>query len=151
FTPGLTADTHAAGELAELGVVFLMFGVGLHFSVRDLLSVRAIAVPGALGQVFVASVLGALLGLALGWGIGGAIVLGLAISVASTVVLVRALTERGELATDQGRIAVGWLIVEDLLTILVLVLMPALAPLATGAGGALDGGGTALGEVAIAL
>ena len=132
FTPGFIADTEVAAELAEIGVILLMFGVGIHFSIRDLLAVRAIAVPGAIGQIAVATALGVVLGLALGWGIGGAVVLGLALSVASTVVLLRALMERNELDSVQGRIAVGWLIVEDLFTVLVLVLLPAVAPLLGG-------------------
>ena len=135
-----------------------MFGVGIHFSVRDLLAVRHIAVPGAIGQILVASVLGTVIGLMLGWGIGGALVLGLAVSVASTVVLLRALMDRGELDTPQGRIAVGWLIVENLFTVLVLVLLPGLTPFlldpsaapvvaATGAA-ALPSGSTGAGPVA---
>ena len=132
FTPGLVADTGTATELAELGVILLMFGVGIHFSIPDLLAVRRIAVPGAIGQIFVATVLGTLLGIALGWGVTGGIVLGLAVSVASTVVLLRALMERNELDTEQGRIAVGWLIVEDLFTVVVLVLLPTIAPLLRG-------------------
>ncbi len=134
FTPGFIADQAIATELAELGVILLMFGVGIHFSIRDLLAVRAIALPGAIGQITVATVLGVVLGLALGWDIGGGLVLGLALSVASTVVLLRALMDRGELDSQQGRIAVGWLIVEDLFTVVVLVLLPTLAPLLGGTG-----------------
>ena len=126
FTPGLVADTELALQLAEIGVILLMFGVGLHFSLRDLAAVRSIAIPGALGHIAVASILGTAVGILLGWDVGQAIVLGLAISVASTVVLIRALTERGELLSTQGRIAVGWLIVEDLFTVAVLVLLPSL-------------------------
>jgi monovalent cation:H+ antiporter-2, CPA2 family len=136
FTPGFIADSSLATELAEIGVILLMFGVGIHFSVRDLLAVRRIAIPGAIGQIFVAAVLGVGLGQALDWGIGGGVVLGLALSVASTVVLLRALEERHELDTAQGRIAVGWLIVEDLFTVVVLVLLPAFAPLLAGIGSA---------------
>ena len=132
FTPGLIADTGVASELAEIGVILLMFGVGIHFSVRDLLTVRAIAIPGAAVQIAVATILGVGLGIALGLGVGGGLVLGLAISVASTVVLLRALMDRGELDTQQGRIAVGWLIVQDLFTVVVLVLLPTLAPLLGG-------------------
>jgi CPA2 family monovalent cation:H+ antiporter-2 len=132
FTPGLVADPETATQLAELGVILLMFGVGIHFSIRDLLAVRSIAIPGAMGQIFVATVFGVLLGLALGWGVAGGLVLGLSVSVASTVVLLRALMERGELDTQQGRIAVGWLIVEDLFTVAVLVLLPTIAPLLLG-------------------
>jgi CPA2 family monovalent cation:H+ antiporter-2 len=127
FTPGFVADIAVATELAEIGVILLMFGVGLHFSLRDLAAVRSIAIPGALGHIVVASILGTAVGIMLGWDLGEAIVLGLAISVASTVVLTRALTERGELLSTQGRIAVGWLIVEDVCTVVVLVLLPSLA------------------------
>ena len=137
FTPGLVADTDTATQLAELGVILLMFGVGIHFSIPDLLAVRGTAVPGAIGQILVATLLGVGLGLALGWGLTGGLVLGLAVSVASTVVLLRALGDRGELDSPQGRIAVGWLIVEDLFTVLVLVLLPTLAPLLLGTGGTL--------------
>jgi CPA2 family monovalent cation:H+ antiporter-2 len=150
FTPGFIADTDVAAELAEIGVILLMFGVGIHFSIRDLLAVRGIALPGAIGQITVATAFGIGLGLALGWGIGGAVVLGLALSVASTVVLLRALMDRHELDSVQGRIAVGWLIVEDLFTVAVLVLLPAIAPLlggTTGTAGSLD----PFAELAIAL
>jgi CPA2 family monovalent cation:H+ antiporter-2 len=133
YTPGLIADTEVATELAEIGVILLMFGVGIHFSIRELLAVKGIAIPGAIVQSTVAALLGIGLGVALGWGLGGGLVLGLALSVASTVVLLRALTERGELDTQQGRIAVGWLIVEDLFTVVVLVLLPTIAPLIGGA------------------
>jgi CPA2 family monovalent cation:H+ antiporter-2 len=126
-TPGFVADQALAGELAEIGVILLMFGVGLHFSLKDLLSVRAIAIPGAIGQMTVATALGLGLGLALGWSIGAGIVFGLALSVASTVVLLRALQERHLLDSERGRIAVGWLVVEDLAMVLTLVLLPALA------------------------
>ena len=129
FTPGLVADPGIATELAEIGVILLMFGVGIHFSFRDLLAVRSIAVPGAAIQITVATILGTWLGIALGYGVGGGLVLGLAISVASTVVLLRALEDRNELGTQQGRIAVGWLIVEDLFTVVVLVLLPLIAPM----------------------
>lgn len=129
FTPGFVANADVAHELAEIGVILLMFGVGIHFSLRDLFAVRAIAVPGAVGQIAVATALGvAIAGAAWGWSLGAGLVLGLAISVASTVVLLRALAERGALDTVHGRVAVGWLIVEDLFTVLVLVLLPALAP-----------------------
>jgi monovalent cation:H+ antiporter-2, CPA2 family len=126
-TPGFVADQALAAELAEIGVILLMFGVGLHFSLKDLLSVRAIAIPGAIGQMTVATVLGLGLGLALGWSIGAGIVFGLALSVASTVVLLRALQDRHLLDSERGRIAVGWLVVEDLAMVLTLVLLPALA------------------------
>jgi monovalent cation:H+ antiporter-2, CPA2 family len=135
FTPGLVADTGTAQELAELGVILLMFGVGIHFSVGDLLAVRATAIPGAIGQILVATLLGIGLGIALGWGFAGGLVLGLAVSVASTIVLLRALEARDEVDSPQGRIAVGWLIVEDLFTVLVLVLLPSLSPMLLGQGG----------------
>ncbi len=126
-TPGPTIDQALALELAELGVILLMFGVGLHFSLRDLLSVRTIAVPGAVGQISFATLLGAALGLALGWTLAASLVFGLALSVASTVVLLRAMQERRLIETERGRIAVGWLIVEDIAMILALVMLPALA------------------------
>ena len=127
FTPGFVADEHVAAELAEIGVILLMFGVGIHFSLRELWDVRAIALPGAFGQIAFATALGTGLALVWGWSLGSGIVLGLAISVASTVVLLRALMERDAMATPHGRAAIGWLIVEDLFTVLVLVLLPALA------------------------
>src|SRR6185295_6167509 len=129
FTPGIAADPTIATQLAEIGVILLMFGVGIHFSFRDLLAVRGIALPGAAVQIAVATILGTGLGVLLGYGVGGGLVLGLAISVASTVVLLRALEDRNELDTQQGRIAVGWLIVEDLFTVVVLVLLPLIAPM----------------------
>lgn len=127
FTPGFTANPDVASELAEIGVILLMFGVGVHFSLRDLLAVRSIAVPGAVGQSAVATTLAAGAAILWGWSFGEALVLGLAVSVASTVVLLRALEARGELESVQGHIAVGWLIVEDIFTVLVLVLLPTLA------------------------
>ncbi|WP_374525607.1 YbaL family putative K(+) efflux transporter [Sphingopyxis sp.] len=126
FTPGIVADTGLALQLAEIGVILLMFGVGLHFSLKDLLSVRRIAVPGAIAQIAVATALGMMLGLWLGWSVEGSIVFGLALSVASTVVLLRALQARDMVETEKGRIAVGWLIVEDLAMVLALVLLPAM-------------------------
>ena len=132
FTPGFVADQHIADQLAEIGVILLMFGVGLHFSFSDLLSVRAIAVPGALGQIVFATLLGMALGHALGWTVGGGLVFGLALSVASTVVLLKAMQERRLIETERGRIAVGWLIVEDIVTVLVLVMLPPLAGLLKG-------------------
>ena len=129
FTPGYVADQDIANELAEIGVILLMFGVGLHFSLKDLLSVRAIAMPGAVVQIAVATAMGMGLGWALGWPFGGGLVFGLALSVASTVVLLRALQERRLLDTERGRIAVGWLIVEDLAMVLTLVLLPPVAGL----------------------
>ncbi len=126
-TPGFVADQSLASELAEIGVILLMFGVGLHFSLQDLLSVRRIALPGALAQILVATGLGVGLASLLGWPLGGGLVFGLALSVASTVVLLRALQDRRLVDTDRGRIAVGWLIVEDLAMVLALVLIPALS------------------------
>jgi CPA2 family monovalent cation:H+ antiporter-2 len=133
YTPGFVADAHLAPQLAEIGVMLLMFGVGMHFSIRDLVAVRRIAVPGAIGQIVVASALG--LGVSQLWGatIGAGIVFGLALSVASTVVMLKAHEERGILGEADGRIAIGWLIVEDLLMVAVLVVIPALA--AVGGGG----------------
>jgi CPA2 family monovalent cation:H+ antiporter-2 len=126
-TPGFIADQKLGTELAEMGVILLMFGVGLHFSLKDLLSVRAIALPGAVVQIGTATAMGMALAWALGWPVGAGIVFGLALSVASTVVLLRALQERRIIETERGRIAVGWLIVEDIAMILALVLLPALA------------------------
>src|SRR6187402_768316 len=137
FTPGYIADQHLADQLAEIGVILLMFGVGLHFSLKDLLSVRAIAIPGAVVQIAVATGLGIALGRLLGWPIGTGIVFGLALSTASTVVLLRAMQERRLIETERGRIAVGWLIVEDLAMVLALVLLPALAPVFKGEGASL--------------
>lgn len=129
FTPGFVADINLAGQLAELGVILLMFGVGLHFSWQDLLDVRGIAIPGALGQIASATLLGVALATWFGWPLGAALIFGLALSVASTVVLLRALQERRLVQTDRGRIAVGWLIVEDIVMVLALVLLPALTGL----------------------
>jgi len=126
-TPGFVADTALAGQLAEIGVMLMMFGVGLHFSLDDLWAVRRVALPGAVLQIAVATALGMALAHFWGWSMGGGLVFGLALSVASTVVLLRALEERGILDSFNGRIAVGWLVVEDLVTVLVLVLLPALA------------------------
>ncbi|QWW68353.1 YbaL family putative K(+) efflux transporter [Rhizobium sp. WYJ-E13] len=126
-TPGFVADQSLAPELAEIGVILLMFGVGLHFSLKDLLSVRGIAVPGAVVQIGFATLLGWGLGAFMGWPTGGSLVFGLALSVASTVVLLKALQERRLIETERGRIAVGWLIVEDLAMVLALVLIPAAA------------------------
>ncbi|WP_459622045.1 cation:proton antiporter domain-containing protein [Burkholderia sp. 3C] len=132
-TPGFVGDLALAQQLAEIGVMLLMFGVGLHFSLGDLLAVRKIALPGAIVQIAVATALGGGLALAWGWSIGAALVFGLALSVASTVVLLRALEGRGLVETVNGRIAVGWLVVEDLVMVLVLVLLPPLAGLLGGA------------------
>jgi CPA2 family monovalent cation:H+ antiporter-2 len=127
YAPGAVADSATAGQLAEIGVILLMFGVGLHFSIDDLMAVRRIVFPGAIAQIVLATAIGTGLALAWGWSLGGGIVLGLCLSVASTVVLLKALEERNGVATLNGRIAVGWLIVEDLAMVLVLVLLPALA------------------------
>ncbi|MBT2302742.1 Kef family K(+) transporter [Variovorax paradoxus] len=127
FTPGFVADAEIAAQLAEIGVMLLMFGVGLHFSLDDLLAVRKIALPGAIVQMVVATLLGGALAAWWGWSLGGALVFGLALSVASTVVLLRALESLGILDSFTGRIAVGWLVVEDLAMVLVLVLLPPLA------------------------
>jgi CPA2 family monovalent cation:H+ antiporter-2 len=127
FTPGFVADPELAQQLAEIGVILLMFGVGIHFSFDDLLAVRRIAVPGAAAQIAAATLLGAGVARLWGWSWGSGIVFGLCLSVASTVVLLRALEDRGLLDSADGRIAVGWLVVEDLVTVLVLVLLPALA------------------------
>ncbi|MFO1386775.1 MAG: YbaL family putative K(+) efflux transporter [Chitinivorax sp.] len=140
FTPGFVADAEIASELAEIGVMLLMFGVGLHFSLDDLLEVRKIALPGAVLQIVVATAMGAVVAHYWGWGLGPALVFGLALSVASTVVLLRALESRGELDSLNGRIAIGWLVVEDLAMVLVLVLLP---PLAGWLGGAAAEGGDA--------
>jgi len=126
-TPGFVADVSLASQLAEIGVMLLMFGVGLHFSLRDLLDVRKIALPGAVLQIAVATAMGIGMAHLWGWSLGAGLVFGLALSVASTVVLLRALESRGVLDSMNGRIAVGWLVVEDLVTVLVLVLLPALA------------------------
>ena len=134
-TPGFVADVPLAQQLAEIGVMLLMFGVGMHFSVKDLLAVKAVAVPGAVVQMAVATAMGAGLALSWGWELPAALVLGLSLSVASTVVLLRALEARGALETPNGRIAVGWLIVEDLAMVLVLVLLPVMAAVAKSDGG----------------
>ena len=140
FTPGFVADAGIAAQLAEIGVMLLMFGVGLHFSLDDLLAVRKIAVPGALVQIGVATALGTGLALWWGWSPGASLVFGLALSVASTVVLLRALESLGIVDSHTGRIAIGWLVVEDLAMVLVLVLLPPLAGLL---GGVADAAGAA--------
>lgn len=126
FLPGSVADGGLAGQLAEIGIMLMMFGVGLHFSVADLLAVRRLAIPGAVGQIVIATAIGVGLAAAWGWRLGAGLILGLSLSVASTVVLLRALESRNALTTANGRIAVGWLIVEDLAMVLALVLLPAL-------------------------
>ncbi|WP_085946539.1 cation:proton antiporter domain-containing protein [Ilumatobacter nonamiensis] len=146
-TPGFTADDHAAVQLGEFGVIFMMFGVGLHFSLRDLARVKRVAVPGALAQMGLSTALGWLVAhYVWGWSIGASLVLGLAMSIASTVVLLRGLTDRGLLNTSGGTTAVGWLILEDLATVAILVLLPAIV----GDPGA-DSGGTDVGGIVAAL
>ncbi|WP_291972043.1 YbaL family putative K(+) efflux transporter [Candidatus Symbiopectobacterium sp.] len=125
FTPGFVADTALAPELAELGVILLMFGVGLHFSLKDLMAVKSIAIPGAIAQIAVATLLGMGLSTLLGWSLASGLVFGLCLSTASTVVLLRALEERQLIDSQRGQIAIGWLIVEDLAMVLTLVLLPA--------------------------
>jgi monovalent cation:H+ antiporter-2, CPA2 family len=146
FTPGFVADQNVASQLAEIGVILLMFGVGLHFSLQDLLSVRRVVIPGAVAQIAVSALLGMGLARLLGWPLGTGIVFGLALSVASTVVLMHALQDRRLVETGRGQIAIGWLVVQDLLTVLALVLLPPLAGLLRGEGG-VDAAGlvTALG------
>ncbi len=141
FTPGFVADQTMANQLSELGVMLLMFGVGLHFSLDDLMEVKWIAVPGALAQIVVATLLGWALAWSMGWPLIQGLVFGLALSVASTVVLLRALEERRLLETQRGRIAVGWLIVEDLVMVIALVLLPALANVLGGSAGAAEHAG----------
>ena len=126
-TPGFVADVDLSHQLAEIGVMLLMFGVGLHFSLDELLAVRRIALPGAIVQIAVATLLGTAVAAMWGWSLAGSIVFGLGLSVASTVVLLRALESRGMLETVNGHIAVGWLVVEDLVMVLMLVLLPPLA------------------------
>ena len=139
YTPGFVADAHLAQELAEIGVILLMFGVGLHFSLRDLLSVKSIAIPGAIVQIAIATLLGLSLALAIGWPLGEGLIFGLALSTASTVVLLTALQERRILETKRGQIAIGWLIVEDIAMVLTLVMVPALSGMLGGQGNDLDG------------
>jgi predicted Kef-type K+ transport protein len=134
ITPGFVADAGLAGQLAEMGVILLMFGVGLHFSAADLLAVRGVAVPGAIVQILIATLLGIGLAEWWGWSLGAGIVFGLSLSVASTVVLLKALEERNLVDSASGRVAVGWLIVEDLAMVLALVLLPAFAELLGGNG-----------------
>lgn len=123
FTPGFTADTALATQLAEIGVILLMFGVGLHFSAADLIAVRGVAIPGAIGQIILATLLGIGLCTLWGWDLGAGLVFGLSISVASTVVLLKALEERNLVNSPNGRVAIGWLIVEDLAMVLALVIL----------------------------
>ena len=127
FTPGFVADISLAGQLAEIGVILLMFGIGLHFSIKDLFEVYPIALPGALAQIAASMAACAAMAVLWGWGLVAGLLLGLGLSVASTVVLLRVLEERNALDKVDGRIAIGWLIVQDLAMVLVLVLLPALA------------------------
>ena len=148
FTPGFVGDAKLAHQLAEIGVILLMFGVGMHFSIRDLWDVRKIALPGAIAQILAATFLGVLISRLWGWPLGAGLVFGIALSVASTVVLLKALEARGQIDSPEGRVAVGWLIVEDLAVVLVLVLLPSLAgPL----GGVSTGEGSLWGSLAISL
>ncbi|GAB4426727.1 MAG: cation:proton antiporter [Chloroflexi bacterium OHK40] len=147
FTPGFVGDVEDISQLAEIGVIFLMFGVGLHFSLKDLWAVRRIAIPGAVLQMLIATGLGFGLTRFWGWSVGAGLVLGLAISIASTVVLLRGLMDNGLLSTSAGQVAVGWLVLEDLATVLILVLLPAL--FAEGEGGLLMTAGIALLKAAI--
>jgi CPA2 family monovalent cation:H+ antiporter-2 len=148
-TPGFVADVELSGQLAEIGVILLMFGVGLHFSLDDLLAVRRIALPGAIAQIGAATALGGWMAIVWGWSPGAAIAFGLALSVASTVVLLRTLEQRGILDSVNGRIAVGWLVVEDLAMVLVLVLLPPLSTWLVAHGG--PTGHTAGGNLSVTL
>ena len=151
FTPGFVADQDVASQLAELGVILLMFGVGLHFSVRDLMAVRRIAIPGAIGQIVVATVAGLGLAWVMGWSIGAGLIFGICLSVASTVVLLRALLDSGQERTEAGRIAIGWLIVEDLVMIFALVLIPPLAGLLGGTVQAPDDGAAQIEQLGLGM
>src|SRR5690606_23424436 len=137
-TPGFVADIELASQLSEIGVMLLMFGVGLHFSLDDLLAVKKIALPGAVVQMSLATLLGMAVAHWWGWSIGAGLIFGLSLSCASTVVLLKALESRGILDSMNGRIAVGWLVVEDLATVLVLVMLPPLASMLGGSGAAED-------------
>lgn len=153
-SPGFVADVRIASELAEVGVILLMFGVGLHFNMRDLLAVKGVAIPGALGQSLAATLLAGVVAHAFGMGLTAGFVLGMGVAVASTVVLIRVLMDNELLESVQGHVAVGWLIVEDILTVLALVLLPPLASaLGSGGGGAGGWGGmaTALGVATLKL
>jgi CPA2 family monovalent cation:H+ antiporter-2 len=153
LTPGFVGDPDLASQLAEIGVILLMFGVGLHFSTSDLLAVRRIAIPGAIGQIVLATLAGMAVAWFWGWGIGGGLVFGLSISVASTVVLLKELEERNLVPTRIGRVAVGWLIVEDLAMVLALVIVPTLATTMGGhvPGAEHDGGPTGLASLGLTL
>ena len=151
FTTGVVADAALASQLAEFGAILLMFGVGLHFSIRDLLDVRGVVLPGALVQTALTGSVGVALGRLWGWGWGGAVVLGLSLGVASTVVLLKGLERRDKLDSSEGRLAVGWLVVEDVTMVFALVLLPAVAPMLSGTGVAAAGIGTLLLPVGIAI
>ena len=140
FTPGYVADLGIASQLSEIGVILLMFGVGLQFSLSDLMAVRGIALAGAVAQIAAAVLAGMVVGWSLGWGVAAGAILGLSLSVASTVVLLRVLSERKLLATDEGRVAVGWLVVQDLVMVMVLVMIPPLAGLLGGVTAPLEPG-----------
>lgn len=148
FTPGFVANNELTGQLAEIGVMLLMFGVGLHFSTGDLMAVRRIAIPGAIVQILIATTIGTLMAAFWGWSLGAGMVLGLSLSVASTVVLLKALEERNGVSTPNGRIAVGWLIVEDLVMVLTLVLLPAFAEVLGGNSNTPAGAASGLGLLA---
>ncbi len=152
FTPGFVGDVNLAKQLAEIGVILLMFGVGLHFHVDDLMAVRSIAIRGAVGQSAATTLLGCALAVAAGWTFSSGLVLGVAVSVASTVVLLRVLMDHNMVETTEGRVAVGWLVVEDIFTVIVLVVLPALAVPDGGAGGGwsvLQSAGIAVGKMAV--
>jgi CPA2 family monovalent cation:H+ antiporter-2 len=151
FTPGLVADQSIANQLADIGVILLMFGVGLHFSLTDLLSVRAIAISGAVAQALVATPLAMALAWWLGWPLGAGLIFGIALSVASTVVLLRLLQERRLLETERGRVTVGWLVVQDLAMVLVLVMLPPLAGVLSGAADAVQDPAALVESVALTL
>ena len=153
FTPGFVADARLAPQLAEIGVILLMFGIGLHFSIRDLLAVWNVAVPGALVQIVSAVALTCGVANLWGWSLGPSLVLGLALSVASTVVLLRSLESQGILKSASGQIAIGWLIVEDLVTVIILLLLPAFAAALGGqpTGSDSAGHGNGSGQLLLAL
>ncbi|CAN7442578.1 cation:proton antiporter [Rhizobium sp. LjRoot98] len=151
FTPGFTADAGLATQLAEIGVILLMFGVGLHFSAADLIAVRGVAIPGAIGQIALATLLGIGLSTLWGWNLGAGLVFGLSISVASTVVLLKALEERNLVNSPNGRVAIGWLIVEDLAMVLALVLLPIVAEVLGAQGAAAHGAEASSTPVALTI
>ena len=137
YTPGFVADQALGAELAELGVILLMFGVGLQFSPKDLMSVRALAIPGTIGQIALATPLGAALGIAMGWDLKASLLFGFALTIASTVVLLKALQDRRLVETERGRLTIGWAVAEDLVTVLALVMIPVIVSLAGGTQGAI--------------